>query len=225
MLTNKLFGTTDFSYDDFSIVGSMFQTGNVGLVTHKNAKAQTFDDVVEELKANPKSINYATETGGNSYLCVLALQKALGIEFNIVDAGDASQRTSAMLGGHVDVMQSNLNSMEEYFKSGDLVPLVCLSSGNDLVIDNVPTMADLGYDFEWPDFVYTFYMPEGTPENIVQKVEGALEKVSEDEDYLKEAETMKASPYFMNAKDTKEFYDKATEVYNSYENVVKESMQ
>lgn len=225
MLTNKLFGTTDFSYDDFSIIGSMFRVGNAGLITHKNAAAKTFDDVVNQIKTNPKSINYATETGGNSYLYVLALQKALGIEFNIVDAGDASQRTSAMLGGHIDIMQSNLNNMEEYFKSGDLVPLVCISSGNDLEIENVSTMTELGYDFEWPDAVYAFYMPDGTPEDIVKKVEGALEKVSENEDYLKEAETMKASPYFMNAEDTKKFYDGANEVYFSFEDVVKESMQ
>lgn len=224
LLTNQLFGTTDFGHEDLTLVASMFRVGNGGLVTHKNSSAKTFEQVVEQLKAQPKSLSYATETGGMSYLYVLALQRELGIEFNIVDSGDAAQRTSAMMGGHIDLMQSTLNNLDEYFKSGDFIPLICVNSGSDLQIDGVPTMTELGYDFEWPDSVYSIYMPAEVPEEIKKTVESAMEKISENDAYLKEADDMKASPHYMNSENTKAFYDEAKKVYFSYEDIVKESI-
>src|SRR5699024_3605795 len=121
MLVNNIYGLADYTYEDFKYAG-------VGIIDQSNtflaSKDAEFDDIeslIEYAKENPGQVNVATETGAMTHLQVLEFEQKTGVEFNIVDAGGASDKITALLGGRVDIVPTSLGLVQDYIESGEMI--------------------------------------------------------------------------------------------------------
>lgn len=212
-VVNQLSGTTDYGFDSYDFACIPAQSpGNVVTVSSKLG-VKSLPELFDYAKAHPGKLKMAAQTGATSYAVAVLLKQA-GLDINIVDAGSASDRLAALVGGHVDIILAGYGSIKDYVTKGDLVPLA-MDGGNDLTVNGttIKAITNQGYDIKLP-FYYFFAFPKGTDPNMVQAFDDAVEDiVKNDKDYQNSiATTYFQVPTFYNSKDGLAKFDEVNSI-------------
>jgi putative tricarboxylic transport membrane protein len=109
---------------------------------------QTFEEMLEFAQENPGQVTMSgSGIGSDDEFRILALEKALDTEFGYVPFDGVGERTSALLGGDIDVLHETAGTVFDLYEDGQIRPL---AYGGDIVFEDidpdVPSVADLGYD-------------------------------------------------------------------------------
>ncbi len=152
-----------------------------------NVKApyNNIKELVQYAKANPGKVSFATESGSFTHLHVLALEQAAGIKFNIADAGTASEKITALLGGRIDIIGTQYGLIKGYIQNKEFKCLGILSDKKLAGAEDVHTFAEDGYNLVFDKFFYVAF-PKGTPKDVIEKFNAASKKVAENPDYIAE---------------------------------------
>lgn len=212
LLLNRIMGLTQDSYDSFKLAGiAVLDQGNTFMVS-ADSQFKDLQDMIEYARQNPGEVSIATEVGGFTHLQLLALQKDQGIELNIVDVGGAAEKVTALLGGHVDIVPTSLGLVQSYVDSGDMRSLGIMASDRVDLMSDVPTFVEQGVNSEFEKFFFFGFNPD-TPDEIVDAFSKAVEKVVNNEEYVKEAEKFLVTPTYMNPEDAFNYMKEAEEKY------------
>ncbi|MFB5662218.1 tripartite tricarboxylate transporter substrate binding protein [Alteribacillus sp. HJP-4] len=213
MLLNNILGLTDYSYSDFELAGiSILDQSNTFMVSAE-AEYDNAEEMIEYAKKNPGDVNVATETGAFTHLQLLAIQQETGAEFNIVDAGGASDKITALLGGQVDVVPTSLGLVEEYVESGEMKSLGILAEERLEQFPDVPTFQEQGIDVTF-DKTFMWAFPPETPEEVVNTFSEAMETVvTDNEEFREEISSYAVQPEYMNPDEAEKLLDETNEYY------------
>jgi tripartite-type tricarboxylate transporter receptor subunit TctC len=212
LLLNRIMGLTEDSYDSFKLAGiALLDKGNTFMVS-ADSKFKDLQDMVEYARNHPGEVSIATEVGGFTHLQLLALQKDQDIKLNIVDVGGAAEKVTALLGGHVDIVPTSLGLVKNYVESGDMRTLGIMASERVDLMPDVPTFVEQGVNSEFEKFFFYGFNPD-TPDEIVEAFSKAVEKIVNDEAYIKEAEKFLVSPTYINPEEAMDYMKKAEEKY------------
>jgi tripartite-type tricarboxylate transporter receptor subunit TctC len=212
LLLNRILGLTEDSYDSFKLAGiAVLDQGNTFMVSG-DSKFKDLQDMIEYARANPGEVSIATEVGGFTHLQLLALQKDQNIELNIVDVGGASEKVTALLGGHVDIVPTSLGLVKDYVESGDMRSLGIMANERVDLMPDVPTFVEQGVNSEFEKFFFYGFNPD-TPDKIVDAFSKAVKKVVNNEEYVKEAEKFLVTPTYLNPEEANSYIKKAEEKY------------
>src|SRR5699024_10976104 len=212
ILLNDLFEVSDNSYEDLKMVGISELDYSNGLVVSGDSPYENLEDLIDDAEENPEEIDLATSQGSFTHLQMSAFEKAADIEFNFVDSGDFAERNSALLGGHLDVVPIQLGLVYEYVENGDMKSLGVLSEDRLDKYPDVPTFKEQGVDIDFEKFFFTA-LPKETPDDVADTLSDAIENVTKDEDYLKEAKEYGLEPEFIDQKGTEELMQEDKEEY------------
>ena len=154
-----------------------------------NAKApfDNMKELVAAAKANPGKISFGTESGSFTHLHILALEDISGAKFNIVDAGTAAEKTTALLGGRIDVIGTQYGLINGYIQKNEFKCVGILSDQKLAGAENVHTFAEDGFNLVFDKFFYIGF-PKGTDRAIIQKLNDAAKKVAANPDYIKDCQ-------------------------------------
>ncbi len=199
---NEATGMVDFGYDAFEPVAVYGIQSGENIVVPADAPYDTLGDLIEASKSNPGQIKFGISTGGGVYIQSCVLTNLGGAQFNIIDAGDAATRLTALLGGEVDATSLPYSTAADYIENGQLKSLcTCLSKAPDLLPDQVAakeTIPELIIDTE-----YALLAPKGTPAEIVKALNDAiLEATSTDEWKTMVNEYCFQNPFVLNVDET-----------------------
>lgn len=188
-----------------------------------NVKApyNNIKELVEFCKAHPGEVSFATETGSFTHLHVLALQEAAGIEFNIADAGTASQKITALLGGRIDIIGTQYGLIKGYIDNKEFKCIGILSDQKLAGAESAPLFKDAGYDIVFDKFFYVAF-PKGTPKAIIDKFNAASKKVAENPDYIKECKDHFVNANYFTVADAIEYIKSQDKLYRKYEKAMTE---
>lgn len=212
LLLNRILGLTEDSYDSFKLAGiAVLDQGNTFMVS-ADSQFEDLKDMVEYARANPGEVSIATEVGGFTHLQLLALQKDQGIELNIVDVGGAAEKVTALLGGHVDIVPTSLGLVKDYVESGDMRTLGIMAGERVDLMPDVPTFVEQGVNSEFEKFFFYGFNPD-TPDEIVETFSAALEKVINNEEYVKEAAKFLVTPTYLNPEEAFDYIKKTEDQY------------
>lgn len=168
---NKASGTVDYGFEsyDFSSIAAM-NRGNL-IVTNSKYNFKNMADLKAYTQAHPNELKIAIQTGATTYAVAMQLLEE-GFLLNPVDAGSASARLAAILGGHVDVILAAYGSVKDYVEEG---VLDIIGSDSPLNLDEVGVISNLnqGVNASLP-FYYFFAFPKGTPANLVAEFTEAV---------------------------------------------------
>ena len=216
MFCSQLLGTIPYTWDQFETVGIYLIDGQSAWFVGNDAPYQTMQDVVDAAMQGP--VSYATEVGSMSHLCALQLMAlAPGAQINIVDAGGAADKITALMGGQLDLMFNQYGLVKDYIANGDFRCLGIMAEERSELNPDVPTFKEQGFDMVF-DKPFWMFFPEGTDAAIVNKTADAFQAVFANEEFAAEAgETMQTTPSYMTREESLVYLE---EIFNLYSDLL-----
>jgi tripartite-type tricarboxylate transporter receptor subunit TctC len=168
-------GVADVSYTDFEPVCSVSNTPSVVTASPKT-KWSSWQELLSDAKARPGQITVGATLGSTSHFFPALIEKAAGIKFKYVSYEGLAPRMNAILGGHIDLTDSNLTQKGKV-DAGQLKFLAVATEKRLPDAPNVPTLKELGVNVVYA-VTRGVLVPKGTPADVVAKLEGACQKAT-----------------------------------------------
>jgi tripartite-type tricarboxylate transporter receptor subunit TctC len=188
-------------------------------VANPAVASSTLKALIDDAKARPGKLNYASSGPGTPYHMAGELFKSMaGIYLvHIPYRGSTGARTD-VIGGQVDVMFDAVTTMAEQVKAGKVKALATTGRQRSEVLPNVPTANEAGL----PGYEATIWLglmaPTGTPKAVVDKLNDAVSKIASQPEVKQAWGRQGAVPMVM----TPEAFDKyAREDINKWARVIK----
>ena len=188
---------TEYEIDDFRYAGTLVG-GQFGVVAAGDAPYQSFEELVAYGQENP--MTYAQQLPmDEAIMRIIAEQE--GIDLVIVPTGGGGGMAPLLLGGEVDFAFSG-GTHAQYTPTGEMNVLAFLTAERSPFYPDVPTLQELGYPYAIDDF-RSFFLPGGTPDEIVQAFEDAARFAVEHEPFVETTVENTLHPIvFMDAEET-----------------------
>ncbi len=211
IITQPLVNDTSYSLDTFEPIVNWGGDPTVFAV-NQDSSIESLDDLIDEARQNPDGL-----TIGNAgkyvgqHLAILLLENAADIDVEDVAFQGSSEAIASMLGGHTDVLAGNLSDV---YRLGDEVkPLAIATEERHSFAPDIPTFTELGY----PEVIMStdrgIAAREGTPDEIIEKLQEAFSKLLADEDFLDEMEQAGADMLVMNRQEVLDEFQSRSELY------------
>jgi len=172
-ITNLSFKTTT----DFTPT-TLVATGPLALVANAGAPFKRWADIVQEAKAKPDSLSYATSgIGGLAHVATVRLANEAGIRLTHVPYRGGGPALQDALAGHVPLFMSNVVIIKEHIEAGRLTPIGVTTAKESRHLPGVRSFAEQGIgNFEALTW-WALMGPRGVPDPIVRKMQASVAKV------------------------------------------------
>ena len=153
------------------------------LVANPALKASSIKDLLQQAKAQPGKLNYASSGLGTPYHMAGELFKSMSGVYlvHIPYKGSSGARTD-VIGGQVDMMFDAVTTMAEQVKAGKVKALATTGRQRSSVLPDVPTVHEAGV----PNYEATIWLglmaPKGTPKAIVDRLNEAVSRIASQPD-------------------------------------------
>ncbi|HZT27952.1 MAG TPA: tripartite tricarboxylate transporter substrate binding protein [Pseudolabrys sp.] len=199
-------GLTDIRYDKaFEPVCLVASTPSV-VTAGSKTPYKTFKEFVDYAKANPGKVKVGASLGSTSQYSMALMAKAAGIKVTYVPYDGTAPRMNALLGGHIDIADSNLTQKAKV-DAGLLRFLAIMSEKRSPELPDVPTLKELGYDVEYA-VNRGIMVPKGTPADVVKKLDDACALAAKEPDFAKAMTLQGTEARYMDAQQYTEFLKK-----------------
>jgi tripartite-type tricarboxylate transporter receptor subunit TctC len=139
------------------------------LVTSPKSGFNSISGLIAKAKQGPVSYG-SPGVGSQLHLAVELFRQKTGIEMTHVPYRGTTPALNDLLGGHIDVLVSNLPVALPVIKSGAVVPLALTTVDRSPLVPDVPTLAEegvLGIDVtSW----YGLLAPRATPKPVLEAI-------------------------------------------------------
>lgn len=209
MVTNK-FTIKNLSYDPdkFEKVSLVAYTPNV-LLTNKEQPFKTLPEMVAYAKQHPNQLTYASfGAGTTSHIAGEMLQQMAGIQLVHVPYKGAGDAIPALISGHVTMYFDTIMTAMPQVQSGRLLALGMSTGKRSDMAKEVPTIAEQGYGSYSIAPWYGIAAPGGTPKDIVQKLNTAINKALADKEFRDKLSATGAEPMGGSIEDFEQFIAK-----------------
>ena len=211
ILTNNIVGLGP-SHTEFTPVVNLFGE-YISVVVKPDSPLRSGRDLVERLKKDPGSLSFgiATSLGNSNHQGAAAALKEAGIDVRklrtvIFQSGGAA--TTAMLGGHIDVVPITAGFAAAMVRQGQ-VRVIAVTSPRRLpgVLADVPTWREQGYEAvvsNWRNLIG----PRGMTEAQVAYWEEVMRRMVESDDWKKDLELNFWTSEYMGSAETLKYLER-----------------
>jgi tripartite-type tricarboxylate transporter receptor subunit TctC len=150
------------------------------VVTNK-INVRTVTELIAYARAHPGKLNFGSAgTGGAAHLGMELFKAQAGIEAVHVPYKGTSQVLTDLVSGEVQALFSSMPSLQSLIDKGSIRAIGMTGPSAAAQALGIPEISKSGL----PGFGYTtwyaMFVPKGTPEDIIQKLNGSLDKVLND---------------------------------------------
>ncbi|MGE0565651.1 MAG: Bug family tripartite tricarboxylate transporter substrate binding protein [Pseudolabrys sp.] len=192
------------SMDSFTPIINHVIDYNV-LTVKADSPYKNLKDLVEAAKKAPETISISAHgVGGDEHLAIIAFERASGAKFKIVQNKSTPESKTQVLGGHVQILASNVSEIATEVKEGQLRVLGVMSSQKSQFLPGAPTFKDQGVNVEASNS-RGIAAPAGLPKDIETKLVGWLEKVINSKEHQAKAIKLSLEPQVIRADEYKKF--------------------
>lgn len=207
-----------YKWNDFTFL-SVLELNPYVCVVKADAPMKNMKDLIDTLRAQPGKLNYSSAGAGTiqhmgpQYIFnITGLPAGAAEHVGYKGAGEA---TTALLGGQVQFMCTNMTTIGGHLKSGTMRALMTTTSERLKELPDTPTARELG----WPQLETltgwsALYGPPGLPAEVVNKWTEAFKQIAQDPDWLKGNVAIGGVPAIRSPSDTEKF---ARDQYELYE--------
>lgn len=143
------------------------------LLVRKDLPAQNLKEFVAYAKANPGKLKYGSAgVGSASHLGCAQLNAAAGIDAVHVPYRGSPPAVQDAIAGRIDFLCALGAAAVPQINSQTLKPLAALTKERSVLLPQIPTATEQGVAFEAP-FWSAFFVPKGTPQEVVDKLQKA----------------------------------------------------
>ena len=158
---------------DFAPVGLIMDQSLI-LVTRKDLPPNNLQEFIAFARQNQATLKFGSGgVGGSNHLACVLLNAALGINVTHVPYRSAGPAMQDMLAGLIDYQCPSAPTVIPQYASKTIKTLAILSKNRSPTLPDLPSAREQGLtDFDIPSW-YALFLPKGTPEAIVRKLNAA----------------------------------------------------
>jgi tripartite-type tricarboxylate transporter receptor subunit TctC len=146
------------------------------LVVHPSVPVKSVPELVALARKRAGQFNASSNgIGTTSHLSIEMLKQYAGVAVTHVPYKGGGPATTAVLSGEVDIAFVPVLSAQPFMKSGKVKVLAVTTAKRSSILPDVPTMKSYYPEFE-SDNWYAFFVPAGTPQDIVTKLNAEILK-------------------------------------------------
>jgi tripartite-type tricarboxylate transporter receptor subunit TctC len=177
-----LVGKPPYKYDDLMGIARASVTPHL-LAARVDAPFKTLPELIAYAKANPGKVTFGSPGNGTAvHLAGEAFADAAGIQWTHVPYRGLAPALTAAVGGVVDVVIGAPGVINAQIEAGKLRAIAQFGPTRAAALPNVPTLKESGVDLALrADF--GFFAAKGTPPDVVAKLDDALGKAVESEEF------------------------------------------
>jgi len=149
-------------------------------VVRADAPWKTLKDFIDDAKKKPGAYNYGSSGNyGTMHVPMEMLKAEAGFRMTHIPFTGAGPAVVALLGGQVDAVASGPATVVQQINAGKLRALAHWGDRPLAALPGVPSLKELGYPAQFAQWSALF-VPAGTPDDIVQRLRGAAQKLAAD---------------------------------------------
>jgi tripartite-type tricarboxylate transporter receptor subunit TctC len=164
-------------------------------------------EFIAAVKKAPGKYN-AAAGGIGTQLAIEMLKLQNGLDVEIIIYNGTGQATTSLLTGETDFIIVDAAPLAPILGNGKIKPLALTGEKRLPAYSDVPTTREAGL----PDYQershFGVYVPAGTPDPIVQKLHGALNRINAEPAVLKRLESLGWTPVAISTAEFEAFYRK-----------------
>jgi tripartite-type tricarboxylate transporter receptor subunit TctC len=179
------------SFDPISMIGSSPNS----IVVNPKGPFQTLRDLVEQARAKPGSISYAsTGVGGFNHFGGELFKKLAGIDMVMVPYKGGGPAMTDVMAGNIPVMFSSVTQALPHVRNNRLKLLAIGGAKRSAVLPDVPTVAESGFPGYEVAVWWGLAAPAGVSRGPMQKLHTEITAVLKDPETLKRLAAEAAEP-------------------------------
>ena len=163
-------GVADVNYWDFEPICLISSTPSV-LTASPKTPWKDWKGLLADAQKRPGQISVGATLGSTSHFFPALIEKEAKIKFKYVSYEGLAPRMNAILGGHIDLTDSNLTQKGKV-EAGQLQFLAIATETRSPELPNVPTLKELGVNVVF-EVSRGIMVPKGTPPDVITKLEAA----------------------------------------------------
>lgn len=163
-------GVADVAYTDFEPICLISSTPSV-LTASPKTPWNDWKGLLADAKARPGQITVGATLASTSHFFPALIEKAAGIKFKYVSYEGLAPRMNAILGGHIDLTDSNMTQKGKV-EAGQLKFIAVATEKRSPEMPSIPTLKELGVNVVY-DVSRGVLVPKGTPADVQAKLESA----------------------------------------------------
>jgi tripartite-type tricarboxylate transporter receptor subunit TctC len=175
-------GVADVQYTDFEPICLISSTPSV-LTASPKTPWKSWQDFLADAKKRPGQITVGATLASTSHFFPALIEQAAGVKFKYVSYEGLAPRMNAILGGHVDLTDSNLTQKGKV-EAAQLKFLAIATEKRHPEMPNIPTLKELGVNVVY-DVNRGIMAPKGTPADIIAKLGSACATAAKDPEFAK----------------------------------------
>ena len=199
-------GTTEINIDSFSTIGIPIIDNTTVLAVNRASGWNTLEDLLAASQAAPDTLEYGGKIGASNQICGIAMNKEWNAGFRFVDVGNNAAKMTALLGQQTDIINISYSLADDYFSTGEFIPLVLLGTEeNNLLPVQTPLASSMGLtDVDFSKFFWVGTGPD-VPQEKVDALISVLEQVTQDPEFIANVESNYLTVRFIGGEEARTY--------------------
>ena len=175
---------------DFDPVGMMTESPRA-LIARKNLPANNLKEFITFLKTNEKTAQFGSAgVGAGTHIPCVLLNMAIGVEITHIPYRGEAPVVQDIIGGRIDYMCATIQTGAGLINQGQVKGIAVLSETRVPISPDIPTSGEQGLPGVESSVWNAFFVPKGTPEPIVRKLNKAMSDTLDDPNIRKRLEEL-----------------------------------
>ena len=145
-------------------------------VVGTQAPAKTWPALLAYAKANPGKLNIADYPATTNHLEMLRLWNLAGAKVTLVPYNAQAPIVRGTLSNEITGGCITPGGLFEHVKAGKMHAVAVTGRERMAAFPEVPTMKEMGLDFEWT-LAFALFAPAGTPKDIITRLQGDVAEI------------------------------------------------
>lgn len=173
-----------YTLDSFTPIASTSETAYT-LCVHPEFPAETGEEFLAELAANPDKYTYGNDgIGGTMQLAAERIFQARGVKAVAIPFGGAGETLQNFLGKHVDIYGGSISPVLPYVEEKQAKCLVVTSAADVPALPQAAGLASLGLGDKETLLWRAILGPKGLDQAIVDKLAAVIDEAVNDPSYV-----------------------------------------
>ncbi len=174
---------------------ALIERGAMVLAVNSNSAYQSAQELIADAKANPDKLNYAsTGAGGASHLITELFKQRGGFDATHIPYRGGAPAVNDLIGGNVDMYLELASLFIPHLSANEpRIRALAISAENRVTaLPDLPTFKELGIDLVGSNW-FGVVAPAGIPQDVLAKLNDAVNQALRDESYRKIVESQGAN--------------------------------
>jgi tripartite-type tricarboxylate transporter receptor subunit TctC len=198
-------GVTDINHWDFEPICLISATPSV-LTASPKTPWKDLKGLLADAQKRSGQITVGATLGSTSHFFPALIEKETKVKFKYVSYEGLAPRMNAILGGHVDLTDSNLTQKSKV-EAGQLKFLAIGTEKRHPEMPSVPTLKELGVNVVY-EVSRGVMVPKGTPADVLAKLESSCAAAAKEPAFAAAMKTQGTDVRYLDRKGFAEFLKK-----------------